>query len=218
MLLSVSTTGRTFVCGDLHGCFNLLEVALSNVGFDKTKDRVVCVGDLIDRGSESIKALDYLAQPWFYSVLGNHERMLLESLEHVPHSKSTWYDNGGHWFAQITSKQEEDEWYKAISDLPLTIEIGTTFGNVGIVHANIPEDLSWSDFIQKLKNGDWLCYGYATWGRQRTGTPDIEIKNIARVYAGHIVLPEIRCTRNFYQIDTGGFLRSPSGKLSLIEI
>ena len=216
--LNLSATGRTFVCGDLHGCFSLLEKELIKVNFNKTEDRLICVGDLIDRGPESAKALYYLEQSWFYSVLGNHEQLLLETLEHVEGSKNTWYQNGGHWFDKITSKQEEDKWYSVISKLPLTIEVVTRSGNVGIVHANIPDAMSWPDFIKNLKKGDWLCYGYATWGRQKKGTPDIEIKGVARVYAGHVVMSKIRKTQNFYQIDTGAFLNEPASRLSLVEL
>lgn len=210
--------GKTFVCGDIHGSFDLLERVLKQISFNKDEDRLICVGDIIDRGPESINALHYLSQAWFYSVLGNHERMLLETLEHVPHVKSNWYNNGGRWFELVDAKQVKDEWYAAISELPLAIEVATHAGNVGIVHASVPDGMSWPDFIKKLKQGDWQSYGYATWGRQKKGTPDIEIKGIERVYAGHIVLSEMRQTQNFFQIDTGAFLRTANTKLTVIEI
>ena len=37
-------SGRDFVCGDIHGCFDLVESFLNKIGFDKTKDRLFSVG------------------------------------------------------------------------------------------------------------------------------------------------------------------------------
>ena len=74
-------TGQDYICSDIHGHFSLLETQLTEVEFDKTKDRLFCLGDLIDRGDESFMALDYLNNPWFYSILGNHEIMLIEAYE-----------------------------------------------------------------------------------------------------------------------------------------
>jgi hypothetical protein len=47
--LPANTRGRDFVVGDIHGTFYVLEQALAAVGFDPARDRVICVGDLIDR-------------------------------------------------------------------------------------------------------------------------------------------------------------------------
>lgn len=44
---------NVFVIGDLHGCYDILMKALKEEGFDRSKDLVVCVGDLIDRGSKN---------------------------------------------------------------------------------------------------------------------------------------------------------------------
>ena len=63
-----NNTGRDFVVGDIHGCFSGLEAALDNVGFDVQIDRLFAVGDLIDRGRESARVIDFLKSPWFFSV------------------------------------------------------------------------------------------------------------------------------------------------------
>ena len=44
-------TGRDFVVGDVHGCFRTLEQALGQVGFDRERDRLFSVGDLVNRGA-----------------------------------------------------------------------------------------------------------------------------------------------------------------------
>lgn len=42
--------GRDFVIGDLHGCFDELMLLMQHVRFDMTVDRLIAVGDLVDRG------------------------------------------------------------------------------------------------------------------------------------------------------------------------
>jgi len=50
--LPTNQAGKDYVIGDLHGCYELLERLLDAVGFDKSKDRLFSVGDLIDRGPD----------------------------------------------------------------------------------------------------------------------------------------------------------------------
>ena len=52
--------GRDWVVGDVHGCFRTLRDALLAIDFDDGRDRLFSVGDLIDRGPNSIKAVDWL--------------------------------------------------------------------------------------------------------------------------------------------------------------
>ena len=54
---SPNDVGNDYICSDIHGHFSLLEAELSLISFDKNKDRLFCVGDLIDRGDESDLAL-----------------------------------------------------------------------------------------------------------------------------------------------------------------
>ena len=70
--------GRDYVVGDLHGCRQLLDQLLEFVDFSPENDRLFSVGDLIDRGSDSLGCLALLEKPWFYAVRGNHEEMLLD--------------------------------------------------------------------------------------------------------------------------------------------
>ena len=78
--LQSTAKGRDLVVGDLHGHRSLLEQELDRLGFDPSCDRVLSVGDLIDRGPESFETLSLIDEPWFHAVLGNHELMLLNFL------------------------------------------------------------------------------------------------------------------------------------------
>src|SRR5258706_5182448 len=71
-----NAAGRDLVVGDLHGHRSLLEHELDKLAFDPGRDRVLSVGDLIDRGPQSLGTLSLIDEPWFHAVLGNHELML----------------------------------------------------------------------------------------------------------------------------------------------
>lgn len=77
---TTNPSGRDFVVGDLHGMRAALDRALERVNFDTAHDRLFGTGDLVDRGPDSLGCLALLSEPWFYGVLGNHERMLLAYL------------------------------------------------------------------------------------------------------------------------------------------
>jgi serine/threonine protein phosphatase 1 len=70
LVLPANTTGRDFVCGDIHGCFDALDAQLEQLAFDAAMDRLISVGDLIDRGPRSADALHYLRKPWLHAVMG----------------------------------------------------------------------------------------------------------------------------------------------------
>lgn len=96
--IPVNTKGRDFVVGDLHGCLSILETMLMHLEFDRTKDRLFSVGDLVDRGPDSLGCLRLLREPWFFSVIGNHESMLLEGMKACPNMDPIWLMNGGDWY------------------------------------------------------------------------------------------------------------------------
>jgi len=69
---------RTFVVGDLHGCYDELTALTALVGL-RESDRVVCVGDLVAKGEQSREVLElFMSDARFSSVIGNHDRALLE--------------------------------------------------------------------------------------------------------------------------------------------
>lgn len=69
-----NSLGRDFIVDDLHGCLDLLDIELDRVGFDPAVDRLFSVGDLIDRGPDSMGCLRLLNKPWFFAVRGNQAR------------------------------------------------------------------------------------------------------------------------------------------------
>lgn len=70
---TLNERGKDYAVGDVHGHFTKLQQQLDAIGFNQDVDRLFSVGDLVDRGPECDRVLDWLAKPWFHPVRGNHE-------------------------------------------------------------------------------------------------------------------------------------------------
>lgn len=75
MLPKGATGMATYVIGDVQGCFLTLQALLKKINFDSSKDKLIFLGDIINRGSHSLEMLRFLFQhqDCMTTVLGNHE-------------------------------------------------------------------------------------------------------------------------------------------------
>lgn len=74
---------KIFAIGDIHGCYDKLRKLMDRLPYSPGRDRLVFIGDYIDRGPESAKVLDYLCElkkenPRMVALVGNHEHLLIE--------------------------------------------------------------------------------------------------------------------------------------------
>lgn len=88
---------RTLAIGDVHGCLTALETLLSLVA-PSSDDRVVFLGDYVDRGQDSrgvIKRILGLQEHANVTTLrGNHELLMLEARD-FPAREESWRNLGG---------------------------------------------------------------------------------------------------------------------------
>ena len=130
--LANNSLGRDFVVGDLHGYYAELMQALEQVSFDFTQDRLLAVGDLINRGPDSYNCLQLVNEPWFYSVQGNHERLMLYSLAGNKSAYLAWQKHGGGW-ASLYKEEELHELVELIQNkMPLALEVSLEEERLGI--------------------------------------------------------------------------------------
>ncbi|QEI06103.1 serine/threonine protein phosphatase [Pigmentiphaga aceris] len=202
--------GRDIAVGDIHGHFLRLESALAKISFDPRQDRLFSVGDLIDRGPDSIAALEWLSRPWFHAVRGNHEDY---AVRYETVDVDNWAINGGAWF-QLLSDVQKRQVADAFAALPYAMEIETAAGLVGVVHADCPS-VDWQDLatvlMQRRKRVQCI------WSRDRITAGDAtEVAGVRAVVVGHTPLISPVTLGNVYHIDTGGW--TPHGHFSLLNL
>ncbi len=156
MLNYLLVKGRTFVMGDLHGCYESMQQTLQTLAFKPEQgDVVLALGDLTDRGPDSVSCLRLLHQPWFHSIRGNHEQLMLTALlGQSPHARKLWFTNGGSWYEGLSATLQEEVLAlcrSKVASLPYALEITTRAQHrVGLVHAD-PIFNHWQLLVKTLR-------------------------------------------------------------------
>lgn len=211
--------GRIFYSTDIHGHFDLLHEKFKEVGFDSEKDILILGGDCTDRGPDSKYVLDYLDEPWIYSIRGNHEELLIGAYEEEFRGWSTncLITNGGVWVCDV-DEQKLKTIYQTFKSLPLAIELITKKETIGIIHAQCPFN-DWNEF-KKMTNPELEFNGYATaqWARTNYDRQwQQTVKGVDRLLVGHSPTDsgEVEILGNVWYSDLGSFFRN---KISFLEI
>ena len=104
-----------YVCSDIHGWYDLY----SKMREDKNiqpDDKIIILGDIIDRGPDSIKLLlEVIDQPNVICLLGNHELMMWDAL----FNKILAFQNRDHslyWFNSSNKGKETLAAFKNLTD------------------------------------------------------------------------------------------------------
>lgn len=214
-----NTRGRDLIITDPHGAYDLVWAAMKAANFDPSRDRLLVGGDLIDRGAGSARAGKFLREPYVHSVAGNHDRMLVDAWRQGTLSRdivdalARMNYNGMRWMKDV-SIEDLEELAAAFDELPFVIELETSRGLVGIVHADVPPGMDWQTFTAKIESGDEYATRMALGmdlsdtfheSRQRVQTRRTDgVPGIGRVFVGHTVLFEgMQKLGNLYAIDSG---------------
>lgn len=196
--------GRDYAVGDVHGHFSRLQVSLDQLGFNPKRDRLFSVGDLVDRGPESEDALEWLAQPWFFAVQGNHEDYAVRHVRTGEVDVKNWRGYGGGWFLDLPEDQQK-VYAEAFAQLPIVIEVETSGGAVGLLHADCPV-LFWPRLEFALQDRYKRTSAACQWSRDRLRQMNrAGIQGVRAVVAGHTPVPAPLQLGNVYHIDTEGW-------------
>lgn len=212
-------SGRDFVVGDIHGCFSKLQSTLDECGFNPEIDRLFSVGDLVDRGPESESVIDWMAQPWFHPVRGNHDDFAIRHALVWDLDPRNYARNGGEWFMALP-KYQQVTIADALSTLPFAISVETDNGLIGIVHADIPFE-SWQE-LESVLTSDLSrtklkpITDYLMWSRKRSESNDETIvKGVNHLIVGHQPVTKPVRLGNVIYIDTMGWR---DGEFTLAKI
>ncbi|MDA9831582.1 serine/threonine protein phosphatase [Akkermansiaceae bacterium] len=173
--------GRQLAIGDIHGCLNSLKTLLEFVQ-PVADDKVIMLGDYVDRGPDSKGVIDYLLDwPWEAKLVllkGNHEIIMDEagfSAEHLNY----WCQVGGletiasydARFANIP----DSHWEFIRNTLPYyeTEQVIYVHGGVGPKKPLVKQDpvnLAWRRFpdAKEHRSGKLVVCGHTI---QRKGKP-----------------------------------------------
>lgn len=114
--MSQKNNQRIIFIGDVHGCFEELKLLLKKVKFQEGEDRLIFLGDLINKGPYSKEVVEFVRSGKHECLMGNHELGFLRSLE-----DEAFFKKGFKKFYEDLGK-ERDEVIEWINNLPLYIE------------------------------------------------------------------------------------------------
>lgn len=235
--LPINDIGTDYVVGDIHGMFDLLDTELIAIGFDKTRDRLFCTGDLVDRGTSSERVLQYLSEPWFFSCMGNHDAQYAFYGTNIPVPYESFICTPVDvWYTNITNSERTAIFNALLDALYPAIEVQTSVGLVGIVHGGIPFGRTWKSLVHDLNAPCYNTLLSCIWDResaqyalQSEGVKqqNFIVPDVHHVFHGHT--PDVYggcmpyALGNRYFIDTGAFLtqypeKYPTAKLTIVPI
>lgn len=121
-----------YAIGDVQGCYDELQRLLEKIGFDETSDHLWMVGDLVNRGPDSLSVLRYVKRLGAHAVtvLGNHDLHLLAVAAGVDKVKS------GDTFDAVLGAPDRDELLEWLRHRPL-LHLDPTLG-FALLHAGLP--------------------------------------------------------------------------------
>lgn len=207
-----------YVISDIHGCNVKFRLALKSVRLKKT-DTLILLGDLIDRGNESKEVIDtiFLLEEHGFNIItiqGNHEEMLLNSLEDFT-SEVNWLRNGGDKTLESFSTAEISRIPQKYIDYFQSMKKYHTMDRFILVHAGInmlasnpledEKSLLWLRDWRKLYNKEWLGDRIVIHGHTPTNRSEIE--------------NQFKEKQNVLCIDNGAFMNKEGfGKICILKL
>lgn len=204
---------RPFVAiADIHGCDDLLGRLLDKLAAEAPDAEIVFVGDYIDRGEQSAQVLRRLMSlEGAQFLLGNHERMCLDFIDHPEEKGPRWLKYGGLQtlasFGVAGSTNDPvalrdqmvaemgDEMIAWLRTLPLTY----ANGNVRVVHAAAHPEKPLEEQGEKP----------LIWGHPKFGS--LPRRDGLWVVHGHTIVNMPKVSQGVVSIDTGAYA---TGRLS----
>jgi bis(5'-nucleosyl)-tetraphosphatase (symmetrical) len=136
---------RTIVVGDVHGCLDEFRALLDLVSFVHGQDRLVQVGDLMDRGPDPVGCVRFARELGAEVLMGNHEEKHVRFRKHEANRLATGKKNPMKRFSPEKAAQNaalSDEEVAWMAALPMTLDLGN---RLMAVHAGLEPAFSFQD-------------------------------------------------------------------------
>lgn len=131
---------KTLVIGDIHGCLSTLKALIAKAG---PVSQIISVGDLIDRGEDSLGVIKYCIENNIQVCLGNHELLALDAISKYlgpdyPFKRmdlldSDWIANGGRRVFDEASKEDLQFMVDYFQTLPIYIKTDYIHNDLPVV-------------------------------------------------------------------------------------
>lgn len=95
--------GRFLVMGDIHGCLDEFNELVNKMEYQQGRDRLVLLGDLTDKGPDSLGVVRRARELGAMCVRGNHDDKVIRIASYLRSQ------GGGDGDAQRASTKDEDE-------------------------------------------------------------------------------------------------------------
>ena len=121
----------TYVIGDVQGCYPSLQKLLEKIDFSSNNDTLWFVGDLVNRGPQSLEVLDFIVGlgKQAISLLGNHDLYLL-----ALHYRA-WPARPAHTLNPLLNHPKIDQYIEWLLQCPLVhIDFSK---NCAMIHAGL---------------------------------------------------------------------------------
>lgn len=207
--------------GDVHGCVDLLAPLLRDLM--EGPEKIILVGDYINKGPDSAKTLDLLqeatATGQVIALRGNHEDLLLRFLRRPRQFGRSWINYGGlttlesFGITGLTADANPAEFFEARD--ALTAALGPQIawletlpyvwhsGNVAVLHAGADPDMALEDQVQKA-----FAWGHPNFHSHHR-------KDGTWIVHGHRPVQAVRIRNRRIAIDTEAYV---SGTLSAVRV
>lgn len=135
----MGSEGRCIIVGDIHGCLEEFDELLKKVQYLPKVDRLILVGDLIDRGPDSVGVVRRARELDVECTKGNHEVKFLK-----------WFKGNKHLDSHKFYNEFSDEDVTYINNMPYYVKVSE---DLWVVHAGVKPGVP----LEKQRNDD-LAY------------------------------------------------------------
>ena len=199
---------RLLVIGDIHGEYNMLCEVLKKSSYSPERDRLVLLGDYIDRGPNSkkvVKTVKQLVAEGAIALKGNHEEMAIQFFRSKNITKRSIYlQNGGEntirSYSNLKEFKKDVRWFKKLPCIKI-IKGEYIFTHAGLKPKIAPDKQQKRDLL-------WIREEFISYDWSKRDFPET-------IVAGHTPVPDVQKHPGVLMVDTGA---GKGGLVSLVDL